>query len=263
MVTVPKDKQKEDKEKIRKKIDLETSIEKYLIAKAKRLHIGNELKEFARFFHLNHIAAIKFGYDETDGFWFENIDPRRLYLPDRYPIDFVIETREDTIRSLIDKFPDKEEQIMKLVGTKQGQKQIHKDSIVGYLEVTTDSMKVFKLSDVILYKEDNRYYDFNDKENNHWTKPRMDYIFSDMWTLKSGPYAKTTLVSQIISLQDSVNKRKRQISDNADQANGLLVGYGQSGISKAEISELKRNRKDPYGAVYLDSAAPGAMQEFG
>jgi hypothetical protein len=62
-------------------------------------------------------------------------------------------------------------------------------------------------------------------------------------------YSDTSFIEQSVSIQDGINQRKRQISDNADNANGILAGSAD-GVSKDEFAKL--NNGEPNVKVFLN-----------
>jgi len=240
------------------------NLESILYSVATDQGISQKLKDFLRFSQLYYLGVLKFGYDEdTKNIWIENLRPQRIMVPPRDKIDYVIEYHEDSVKDLIVKFKNKKREILESVcGNPDTKSKKMMGSIVGYYEITTAEFKFWKLHGIILEKISNPHYNFKDKKKNHWIEPEMDYIFSDIWTLKMNPYSQTTLVDQVITVQDAINKRKRQISDNADHANGLTVAYGTMGVTKRDAADIESARKKPNSVAYIKEGASGAVQNF-
>lgn len=237
-------------------------LEDAILAIAEENKLSKKLKEFAQFHQLYYLGVLKFGYDEEEGIWVENVRPQRILVPPNMSGEYVIEWHEDTIGFLKEKFPEKKGELDKMVvDVTKANKKINDGSKVGYYEVTTEEFKFWKVNNVVLSKEENPHYNFK-KKRNHWKCPKVDYLFSDMWNLGIDQYSQTTLVDQVLPLQDAVNKRKRQISDNADLANGILVGYAEGAIDKKDLAALQRERRKPNGAVLLEKAVQGSVQHF-
>ena len=237
-------------------------LERTLLAIAIEQELPVKFKELIRFQELFYLGVFKFGFDhDTKKIWVENIRPQRIMVPPNDSDDYVIEYHEDTLKDLIKKFPKKEKQLNEMVHQSPKKTDIQLGTKIGYYEVTTDDFKYWKVHNLMLEKVQNPHYNFKNEKKNHWCTPKKDYIFTDLWTLGLSHFSQTTLVDQVIPLQDSINKRKRQISDNADIANGILVGYGDAGITKKEIASIQAMRERPNGAVYT-RAAPGSIQHF-
>ena len=62
-----------------------------------------------------YLGVLKFGYDDTDGIWVENVRPQRLLVPPHNNEDYIIEYHEDTAKELKRRFPKKEAAIDKLI----------------------------------------------------------------------------------------------------------------------------------------------------
>ncbi len=253
----------EDEKKQKEEREYSDNLEKIMLSIAMGLQLPQELKQFLRFHQLFYLGVLKFGYDDVDGIWVKNVRPQRILVPPYDNDDYVIEYHENTVKELKERFPKKKGAIDKLIVTAKQKKEAAAGSRIGYYEITTDEFKFWKVNDLVLQKVSNPHWDEKkDSKKNHWKKPKKDYIFSDLWTLGDTLYSVTTLVDQIITLQDSINKRKRQISDNADRANGQLVGYGGLGVTKKEIATLEENRLRADSATFLKEASSGAVQHF-
>lgn len=258
MVSLPAD---DDPAKNIDHAEYSNNLEEILLGIAQEQELSRLLKEFALYHQLYHLGVLKFGYDEDlKEIWIEVVRPQRLLIPPYNSLNYVIEYHEDTVDDLIKMFPDAKAKIALAVSDQKG--DIDGGSRIGYYEITVPEFKFWKFGNVILGKKENPNYDFKNKKKNHWKEPLLDYIFSDLWTLGLSKYSSTTLVTQVITLQDSINKRKRQISDNADRANGTIVGYLNGKITKTELAKLETARKKPDGIVALENADPGSAQHF-
>lgn len=88
---------------------------------------------------------------------------------------------------------------------------------------------------------------------NYLDKPIAPYIFGTILDVDESPAGETTLIEQVAPLQLEINKRKRQISDNADLMNGRwMVDTKVCDVSKADLQAMKNN---PKGIV----AGPGVI----
>ena len=239
------------------------NVEEIVLAVAEEQNLSNKLRDFLLFQQLYMLGVLKYGYDEDGGLWVKNIRPQRIFVPPYDSEDYVIEYHEATIEDLIEEFPKAANKIRgELLGNRKKDGNVGLGSIVGYYEYTTPEFKFWKVNQIILHKEKNRNYNFKRKKANHWEKPQMDYIFSDFERLGSGIYSQTTVVNQIITLQDAVNRRKRQIYRNVDRSNGVIVAYGKGQITKQEAAAIEQARKRSDGVVYLENAEQGSLQNF-
>jgi hypothetical protein len=99
---------------------------------------------------------------------------------------------------------------------------------------------VWKVKDIILDKKKNPNWLWDTKGTksfNHLSKPEMPYILFSWLNLGKGVYGETTSLEQAIPIQRNINKRKRQISDNADQASGTWI-FNEKFITRKEASKF-------------------------
>ena len=92
--------------------------------------------------------------------------------------------------------------------------------------------------------------------NNYFEEPRFPYMFMgyDQWG--EMPLDETSRIEQVISLQDNVNKRGRQITEMNDRAKGKHVFSTDGGIEKETVEEMDMNNPDE------DIVIDGSVREF-
>ncbi len=72
---------------------------------------------------------------------------------------------------------------------------------------------------------------------NYFKQPKMPYIFLSVFNIGKHPHDDTTLVTQNLSKQDTINKRQRQIDKNVDWMNGGWAVSGErSGLTRDEAT---------------------------
>lgn len=72
---------------------------------------------------------------------------------------------------------------------------------------------------------------------NQFKQPQMPYIFLSVFNIGKHPHDDTTLITQNLSKQDTVNKRQRQIDKNVDWMNGgWAVSGSKSGLTRDEAT---------------------------
>ena len=98
--------------------------------------------------------------------------------------------------------------------------------------------------------------------SNHFDSPRAPYMFGTILEEEDKPIGETSLIEQAIPLQEEIDKRKRQFSDNADMMNGIFKVDTNivTGLSKAEA---KRAHADPRGIWYGKGVKEGVTREGG
>lgn len=185
----------------------------------------------SRHWMLYRVGVLKYYYDQ------EIDDIRTTFvLPERVRFDakgktidgcrFIAEYCDDTLKGLIAKWPKKEQEILKAAGRAQSD-----DSNLTYIEVWSNEYCVYKFKNVILEKKKNPNFDYGDMnlegqpKFNLFKKARKPYLILSVFNLGKGIYDDTSLIEQAKTLQDNVNKLKRNISDNASD-NGVLAGSG-------------------------------------
>ena len=98
--------------------------------------------------------------------------------------------------------------------------------------------------------------------SNHFDRPRHPYIFASMLEIEERVIGETSLMEQTSSLQKNVDKRKRQIADNAAMAQGkwkIDTKYVE-GKTKGEFQAMK---SDPEGIIWGDGVNQGVTIETG
>ncbi|MFA5037057.1 MAG: hypothetical protein WC479_07775 [Candidatus Izemoplasmatales bacterium] len=208
-----------------------------------------KLADLIRFFNINRLSVIKYRYvgDEYNDFVVEVKRPEAIVVDNKAnpeDIGFIGEYLKDTVQGLIDKYATKDEKVDKkkkdsiLGALGVNDKQL--DSEVVYVEFWTPDFVVWKVKDTILDKKKNPNWLHDTKGTksfNHFPKPKMPYILFSWLTLGKGIYGETTSLEQAIPVQKNINKRKRQISDNADQANGTWI-FNENFIDRKEASKF-------------------------
>ncbi len=203
---------------------------------------------------LDLLGVIKYRFDtEINDIAFEFVETEHVLIdpeardPDSiaYVAEFI---NQYTVKEVLDLYPAKKQELLAELGIRSEEDE-RMGSKLRFVEFSTPEFQVWKCKGVILDKQKNPNWDWGNSTKvdemgnssqvgyNLWRKPRVPYLFFQTFNLGGMIYSDTSFIEQTIKLQDGVNKRKRQISDNADQANGTLVGSG-SGISKEEFAKI-------------------------
>lgn len=149
-----------------------------------------------------------------------------------------------SVEELAIKFPEKKDAIMRALGISRGvATQLSRK--VGYWEVWFTHYKggkkqeavAWKMNDLVLKGMQNPHFDYDNPQNNYFDAPQKPYIIFNH--LNSGRYIidDTSLSEQAQPLQDVLNKRGRQIVENADSANSGLV-FDAEKISQENVALL-------------------------
>lgn len=96
---------------------------------------------------------------------------------------------------------------------------------------------------------------------NHFQKPLPPYVFGSVFEEKDKPIGETSIIEQAAPLQEEINKRKRQFSDNADMMNGVWkIDTNLCSLSKADAQRAKAL---PRGIIYGKGVMAGVQRETG
>lgn len=233
--------------------NLAESVEKATRAHAEMDKINKKARRVARHNFLSHLGLAKMRYDEQSGrIVTDVVDPKRVVISKEAMEDgnprFIAEYIEASIAELIQKFPDKEPELRKKYGIIVGtQKQL--SQVVDYVEIwftyfdddynSCEGMVAF-VDSLVLGKMKNPnwiYKNTKEVEANFLDYPPKPYIplnaFNDGLTYID----PTGAIQQAKRMQYNLNKRGRQITDNADYSNAGWVFSGKA-ITKPEAENL-------------------------
>lgn len=94
---------------------------------------------------------------------------------------------------------------------------------------------------------------------NHFNFPRKPYIFATAFADQDAPIGRTDMISQAIPLQESVDRRKMQIDENARYMNGILK-VDSKVMDKASAQKILF---DPEGIIWGNGVKDGVVREYG
>ena len=94
---------------------------------------------------------------------------------------------------------------------------------------------------------------------NHFDYPRKPYIFATVFANEAKPIGRTDAITQAAPLQENINERKMQISDNARFINGLWK-VNASSMTKADAQML---RAEAEGVIWGKDVVNGVARESG
>lgn len=162
---------------------------------------------------------------------------------------FISETHKDSVEQLIYMFPDKKEEIFQSLSIKKGTKrQLSAEVVWREVHATVydkwgkhpTEMVFCYMRDVMLdqYKDVNWIYSGeNSNIRNFLDQHRKPYILINYLNDGTHVIDQTTPIEQAYSMQDVLNKRGRQIMENADTANGFLV-FSDEGLTSDDAENL-------------------------
>lgn len=249
--------------------ELAQKVRKMLIYQTERQSLKLRVKKATRFWALYFAGVAKISYSSVqDDIVTQIIRPQKLILDPEatinddgeYTGEFIGEIKCEKASSLVLRFEKKKSEIKEMVSGKMGTK-------VTYIEWWTDDFVFWTLKDLVLDKAKNPHWnEESEKEetdefgkkvkttvagNNHFKTKKKPYVFLTVFDIGLSPFDQTSLISQNLALQDLINKRQRQISDNVDDMNnGVVISGEQSGLTMEEATmAMKAVRKG--GALYI------------
>jgi hypothetical protein len=209
------------------------------------------------------IAIGHFYYDkELDEIVLEHVDPEHCILDKNAALGknpgFICHVLKRTPEELIAEFPKREDEILNKLGIqRRTPKQMTREIAVRKVSVThydknNDPQEgvVWYFDQIVLDKMRNPNYLYAKKELNLLKYPKKPYIFGNLVNYGTHVIDNTTPLEQAAEMQKYLMRRGRQIAENADKANGLLVIGTSSGLSKDDGQNITG---DPNQKLFVDN----------
>jgi hypothetical protein len=304
-------------------VELASLQEQYFVKKYADLNIKEVKRKALRNLYFGRLAVIKpFWNSNINDFDAVALDPRKVRFAKRSTketeSEFAIEEVDDTLESVIAKFPAKKKEILDKNGIVEDEVSI-KNPEIHYFEAHIKDWVIFKYEEIILGKIKNPYWDWDgiliteeeerqlqdpgtlpqarkdlmstirgeqsDRQPqsapeipdlaqtpnqteaqqyrafrfNHFDVPRKPYIFATILNNENTPIGRTDFISQASTLQEGIDRRKRQFDDNAEMMNGITKVDSQV-MSKADAQKL---RYETSGIIWGKGVATGVQREAG
>lgn len=240
--------------------DFEKAIKAFFASDENNLEQLVEL--WVRDIQKKRIAVGHFLYNKDIGdIELKHVDPATIVLDKNTPKGgnpgFVSHTLKRTVEELINEFPDKEKEILGRLGVKRkGAKNMTQEISVRKVWVTHYDKNnepqeglVWYYENIVLSKIRNPNYLYTKKHLNLFKYPKKPYIFGNLINDGTHLIDDTTPLEQAAEMQRYLNRRGRQIGENADKANGLLVISTRSGLTKDDGENITG---DPNQKLFLD-----------
>lgn len=226
--------------------------------------LATKIEHIERAMFLKYVGVLKLYWDEEA----HDIVPRAID-PDRIILDksckqgdnplFVCELCSATLQQIINMFPEKEKEIMEQLDRRRKTPKLM-NSVYDYKEVWFTQIDdegetecvAWYMGDIVLGKSKNPNYLYTEdgiQITNYLPRPQKPYIFFNYMNDGSHLIDQTSPFEQAIPLQDILNKRGRQIVENADTANAILV-LKSSAITSDEAENITR---DPNQVLLLST----------
>lgn len=213
-----------------------------------------------RRYAMDRYACFKMYYDEkTDDIKMQLLPAGKVLFPDKIPnkaeLPFLIEYVEISLGDLKKMYPDKEQEIIKQI---QGSEDTGDDSIVTVTQYWEPEKCIWKYKDLLLGQQQNPFWNWDNPQpeqdadeqeveqpftENHLALPTMPYFFFNLYNIGESLTDELSWVELVKTIQDNINKRKRQIEQNAGMANGQLIAAGNR-ISKEAFGDIKNSPEE-------------------
>lgn len=219
--------------------------------------LAAKIKQVALNAFLKYVGIIKLYWDETKQDIVPTVvDPDKIVF-DRYckqgenPL-FISETCEATFQQLLNMFPDKKEDIMKHLNRTRMSAKLQ-NSIYVYKEVWFTQIDddgetecvAWYMDDLVLDKAKNPNFLYDRRGVQIVNTPdcvRKPYVLFNFVNDGEHLVDRTSQFEQAIPQQDILNKIGRQIIENADTANSVLV-VRSNAITKETAENITRDPK--------------------
>lgn len=209
------------------------------------------------------IAICHFYYDKViDDIVVEQVDPEHVILDKNAALGknpgFICHVLKRTPEELITEFPDKEKEILNHLGIQRKTiKKMTQEIAVRKVWVThynksnePEEGVVWYFDNLVLAKTRNPNYLYSRKDLNLLRFPKKPYIFGNLVNYGTHLVDSTTPLEQAAEMQRYLMRRGRQIAENADHANGILVIATSSGLSKDDGQNITG---DPNEKLFIEN----------
>lgn len=170
---------------------------------------------------------------------------------------FICHVLKRTPEEMIAEFPESEKKIMDYLGIqRRTPKQMTKEYAIRKVYVTYFKGKeqiegvVWYFDNIVLKKMKNPNFLYSRDDLNLLKYPKKPYIFGNLVNTGGHLIDDTTPLEQAIPMQKYLMRRGRQIAENADKANGLLVIATSSGLSKDDGQNITG---DPNQKLFVEN----------
>lgn len=241
-------------------------LERAINIHTERHKLAEKIKSAVKNMYLKRVGIIKLMWDEkSNDIKPVAVDPARVILDKNCLLGeeprFICEVCLKSAGELVKQFPDKKDALLKALGRERWSQKLLNEMIayneIWFTDDTADygeqECVAWYYKDIIFDKMKNPNYLYDGEGvavNNFLDRPTKPYVFFNYINDGSSLIDQTTPLEQVIPLQDILNKRGRQIVENADTANSILVF--KAGAIKQETAE--NITRDPNQKILLETA---------
>lgn len=182
----------------------------------------------------------------------KHIDPSRIVVDHTSGLDdnpkFIAEKCDSTLGELVDRFPDKKDELFEMFNVKKGtDKQL--DTKANYFEVWVtgrdkqnkpEEQLVIFIGGLVLLKTRNPHFLYDVEQeiiSNHLPMPPKPYLFLNVLNDGSNKIDQTSVIELAALPQHALNRLERSISEASEKYGGLNVFSGQA-VDKEDVEEL-------------------------
>jgi hypothetical protein len=228
-------------------------LEKALIAHSQQFELSRKLEVAVRDVLLKRIGIIKLRFDPNHGdhgeIVPEVINPEHIIVDKNAAMGdnpaFICHVLKMSVEELCARFPEKKNQIYEALGIIRGTpKQMSQEVAVREVWLTNYNKKyeaeevvVWYFGKLVLDKIKNPNWMYSGGSN-FLQMPMKPFIPLNYINDGSHWIDVTTPIEQGANTQNILNKRGRQIMENADKANGVLIISTDSGLTKDDAQNL-------------------------
>ena len=240
-----------------------TDLQDILNYQNERTGLQADAERFLRDMLLKRYGVWKKVWDkESDDVARIVIDPRRIRVP-RFgrsvdELAFLIEDVEMSYNKIKSEFG---EAIAEKVRAEKVEHSEFKYRLATFTvkEVWTNEFVVRRAGSIIISKERNPLYDFDNKDKNHFLHAKKPYIIKSLFETEESIIGDTDYIQVTKNIQDNINKRKRQIEDVVSKTANPILMIDSNAMSEEQVANITNEAGFIF---YGDGAADGTKIRF-
>ena len=179
----------------------------------------------------------------------ESVNPEHIILDKNAKLGqnpaFICHVMKKSVDELISIYPTKKQAILDKLGIqRKTPKQMTQEIAIREVWVThykgtepTEGVVTY-FDDLVLEKMRNPNWLYASEDKNLLQYPKKPFILGNLVNYGNHLIDDTSPVEQAIPMQMNLNRRGRQIMENADKANGMLIISTDSGLSKDDMQNM-------------------------
>jgi hypothetical protein len=236
-----------------------------------RVKIQEKAEKFVRDIILKRYGVFKLYWDkEVDDFCVEGRDPRKIRIPkfgkNVRELKFIIDYLEMSYAGVEEYFGEEKAKDVFIGKDKSEELKTRKQNFI-IREVWTNDYVVWSCGSSILRKEKNPYWS-EEKGERYFDQPTKPFVIKSLFELDESIIGNTDYVSQMISIQDNVNTRKRQIEDVSNKVANPNLAIDSDVMSEEQAQNITNEPgqilygKDAANPTKLSFINPGTLPQY-